>query len=41
MPGMAVAQDYPMKAITIIVPTGPGSLVDILARLIGDGMTEQ
>ncbi|WP_376878108.1 Bug family tripartite tricarboxylate transporter substrate binding protein [Albirhodobacter sp. R86504] len=37
----AQAQDYPQKAITIIAPTGPGSLVDILARLVGDGLTEQ
>jgi tripartite-type tricarboxylate transporter receptor subunit TctC len=40
-PMVAVAQDYPTKAITMIAPTGPGSIVDILARLIGDGMTEQ
>lgn len=37
----ATAQDYPNKPITIIVPTGPGSLVDVLARLVGDGFTEQ
>lgn len=37
----SVAQDsYPDQPITIIVPTGPGSLVDILARLVGDGMRE-
>ncbi len=36
----ADAQDYPNQPITIIVPTGPGSLVDILARLVGDGFTE-
>lgn len=41
MPLMATAQEYPERAITIIAPTGPGSLVDILARLIGDGMSEQ
>lgn len=36
----SMAQSYPEKQITIIAPTGPGSLVDILARLIGDGMHE-
>jgi tripartite-type tricarboxylate transporter receptor subunit TctC len=40
-PMLAAAQDYPQEAITIIAPAGPGSLVDILARLVGDGMTEQ
>lgn len=40
MPTPAAAQSYPEKPINIIVPTGPGSLVDILARLVGDGMTE-
>lgn len=40
LPAMAQAQDYPAKSITIIAPTGPGSLVDILARLIGDGMAQ-
>jgi tripartite-type tricarboxylate transporter receptor subunit TctC len=40
LPMAAVAQNYPDKQITIIAPTGPGSLVDILARLVGDGMAE-
>lgn len=37
----AAAQDYPQETITIIAPTGPGSLVDILARLIAEGMSEE
>jgi tripartite-type tricarboxylate transporter receptor subunit TctC len=41
VPVAALAQEYPTKAITMIAPTGPGSIVDILARLVGDGMTEQ
>ncbi|MBU2867330.1 Bug family tripartite tricarboxylate transporter substrate binding protein [Pacificibacter marinus] len=41
LPFMAAAQSYPEKPITIIAPTGPGSLVDILARLIADGMSEE
>jgi len=40
LPNTASAQAYPEKPINIIVPTGPGSLVDILARLVGDGMKE-
>jgi tripartite-type tricarboxylate transporter receptor subunit TctC len=40
IPNMVSAQAYPEKTIKCIVPTGPGSLVDILARLVGDGMTE-
>jgi tripartite-type tricarboxylate transporter receptor subunit TctC len=40
LPNAASAQTYPDKPINFIVPTGPGSLVDILARLVGDGMTE-
>lgn len=40
LPVVATAQNYPEKSITIIAPTGPGSLVDILARLIGAGMRE-
>lgn len=39
-PVTGFAADYPEKQITIIAPTGPGSLVDILARLIGEGMRE-
>jgi len=32
--GTASAQDYPSKPIKIIVPSGPGSLTDILPRLL-------
>ncbi len=35
----AGAQDYPVKPITIIVPLGPGSIVDIIARVVGAGLT--
>jgi tripartite-type tricarboxylate transporter receptor subunit TctC len=40
--GNAAAQDYPDKAkpIRIIVPTGPGSAIDLLARAYGKGMTD-
>lgn len=38
--GPAVAQDYPVKPIRIIVPFGAGSATDALARIIGPKMTE-
>lgn len=35
------AQDYPTRAVTIIVPTGPGGGTDIIARLIGAQLAQQ
>jgi tripartite-type tricarboxylate transporter receptor subunit TctC len=37
----AAAQDYPTKPITLIVPFGPGSGTDQLARVIGQALSEQ
>jgi tripartite-type tricarboxylate transporter receptor subunit TctC len=34
--GVAMAQDWPAKPIRLIVPQGPASTVDILARTYGD-----
>ena len=34
--GVAMAQDWPTKPIRLIVPRGPASTVDILARTYGD-----
>jgi tripartite-type tricarboxylate transporter receptor subunit TctC len=36
-----LAQDYPSRAIKIIVPTGAGGITDILARLVGKSISEQ
>jgi tripartite-type tricarboxylate transporter receptor subunit TctC len=36
----AYAQDFPAKAITIVVPNPPGGLVDTSARLVGDPLAK-
>jgi tripartite-type tricarboxylate transporter receptor subunit TctC len=36
----AVAQDYPAKPIYILVPFAPGGITDILARALGQRLTE-
>lgn len=41
LPLAAQAQDYPNRPITFVVPFGPGSATDQLARAIGQGVTEQ
>lgn len=37
----ASAQDFPNRAIRMIVPYGPGGITDITARVIAPGMTEE
>lgn len=37
----AMAQDFPARPITFVVPFGPGSATDQLARALGQGVTEQ
>jgi tripartite-type tricarboxylate transporter receptor subunit TctC len=37
----AQADDYPSRAIKLIVPTGAGGVTDILARLVGKSLSEQ
>src|SRR5207248_1452366 len=37
----AMAQDYPGKVVRIIVPFSPGTGIDILARTLGQKLTEQ
>ncbi len=38
-PGPAPAQDYPTRAITIVVPFPPGGGVDVLARVVGERLS--
>ena len=36
LPGATLAQDYPSKAIKIIVPFTPGSATDVMGRIVGE-----
>ena len=40
VPGSAIAQSYPTKPITIIVPFPPGGPTDVATRIIGQKMEE-
>jgi len=37
----AAAQDWPPKTVHIVVPFGPGSTPDIIARVVADGLSAQ
>jgi len=39
--GAATAQDYPAKAIRLVIPFGPGSLADAVPRLIQPSLEEK
>ena len=41
MPGLAMAQAYPARPITFVVPFAAGSATDQLARALGQSITEQ
>jgi tripartite-type tricarboxylate transporter receptor subunit TctC len=38
--GAAVAQDYPSRPITVIVPFAAGGPTDVIARIVGDHMSK-
>ena len=35
----AHAQGWPSRPIKLVVPTGPGAATDVMARLLGDGLS--
>ncbi len=41
LPLGALAQNFPTKPITIIVPFSAGGTTDILARIVGQGLTTE
>ena len=40
-PRVARAQAYPSRPIRIVVPTGPGGITDIVARIAGQRLSER
>jgi tripartite-type tricarboxylate transporter receptor subunit TctC len=39
-PAAASAQDWPLRPVKLIVPTGPGAATDVMARLLADGVSK-
>jgi tripartite-type tricarboxylate transporter receptor subunit TctC len=35
----AQSQNWPNRPIKLVVPTGPGAATDVMARLLGDGIS--
>jgi len=38
LPRLSVADSYPSRRITMVVPFAPGALSDIIARVMAEGM---
>lgn len=41
LPFAAAAQTYPSKPIRVVIPFGPGGATDVIARLVGQRVSEQ
>lgn len=39
-PGAAMAQDYPTKQVTVVIPFPPGGTNDLIGRYVTDGLTK-
>lgn len=40
LPTLALAQDYPSRPVKLVVPFGPGTTTDIVARVIGEALAK-
>jgi tripartite-type tricarboxylate transporter receptor subunit TctC len=40
-PGSLSAQDFPSKTVTVLVPFGPGGIVDVGSRILADSLSKE